>query len=682
MVKASIPEALALGLKHHRAGNLKQARQIYRQVLRAQPRQFDALHMLGVLCHHAGKHDPAVNYISRALELNPDSAEAHYNLGHALQDQGNLEEAVQCYRRALRLKPDYAEAYFNLGNTFRDLGRFTEAVHCYRQATHFRPDYPKAYNNLGKVLLEQKKLDEAAAAFEHVLRLQPESSRAHANLGGVYLAQGRLDEAVARCREALRWGADNPEAHNNLGAALWDQGQVAEALASFEVAVSLKPAYARAHLNRALAWLKLGNFEQGWPEYAWRWRCKEFTPRHAGQPTWDGRPLEGRTILLEGEQGLGDTLQFIRYAPLVQERGGRVVVECQPALVPLLADFAGADGVVAHGGAVPRFDVHAPLLTLPALLGTTLATVPAQVPYLHADAQLTQWWRKELGTDASFKVGISWEWNPNNDQNHSRSFPLAHFEPLARLPGVRLISLQKGPGTEQLTELAGRFPVTDLGPRLDERAGAFMDTAAVMKNLDLVIAPDTAVAHLAGALAVPVWVPLARAAEWRWLTGREDSPWYPTMRLFRQAEAGNWAEVFERLTQALAEMLKAAPRAIPVRVPLAPAELIDKITALEVKSERTTDAEQLRRLLAELDVLAVARDRAIRGSEEVARLTADLKEVNQSLAQLTEDLRACESAGDCGTRFVELACAFYRTQERRNEVKRKLNELLGARSVE
>ncbi|MCI0457834.1 MAG: hypothetical protein L0Z62_12780, partial [Gemmataceae bacterium] len=272
------------------------------------------------------------------------------------------------------------------------------------------------------------------------------------------------------------------------------------------------------------------------------------------QPLWDGAPLAGRRILLHAEQGLGDTLHFIRYAACLQQQGATVLVECQAALVRLLASCPGIDQLVAQHSALPAFEVHAPLMSLPRILGTLPSTVPAKVPYLFADAHLCERWRQELGRERAFRIGINWHGSPQFRGGRDRAIPLKHWAPLARLEGVRLFSLQKGAGREELAALAEQPTIVDLGSRLDETAGAFMDTAAVLTNLDLVITSDTAVAHLAGALGVPVWLVLSAAPNWRWMLHRDDSPWYPTMRLYRQAQLGNWDEVFDRMIEALRPM--------------------------------------------------------------------------------------------------------------------------------
>ena len=423
----------------------------------------------------------------------------------------------------------------------------------------------------------------------------------------------------------------------------------------------------------------MGRFEQGWPGYEWRWKCKEFGSLPPFQPPlWDGSSLDGRTILVHAEQGLGDTLQFIRYVPSLHQRGGRVILMCQPPLVRLLTRSPGIERLLAHGDPVPEFDVHTPLLSLPRLLGTTLESVPADVPYLEAEPQLVEAWRHRLGSYPGFKVGIVWQGNPKFRLDRLRSIPLAQFAPLARVPGVHLFSLQKGPGAEQLAAVTDRFPVTDLGRRLDD----FMDTAAVLKNLDLVISVDTAIAHLAGALGIPVWVALPFAPDWRWLMGREDSPWYPTMRLFRQTRPGQWEDVFHHIAEALQRRLAAPAELRPITVEIAPGELIDKITILEIKSERITDAAKRHHAGTKLAMLVAARDRAVPGSAELARLATELKAVNEARWQIEDEIRRCERDEDFGPRFVALARSVYRTNDRRAALKRQINELLGSKLIE
>jgi hypothetical protein len=539
----------------------------------------------------------------------------------------------------------------------------------------------EAHINLGEAYLRQGQLEKATASLEQAVRLQPGHVDSHNRLGILARQQGRLDEAIAHYQEAVEISPNFAAAHHNLGLALAGLGRYQEALASYEWAIRLNPDHCEARFARALTWLLLGDLEQGWRDYEYRWQNRPAPKPSGPQPLWDGSPFKGQTILLWAEQGLGDTIQFIRYASLVKQQGGSVVVQCPAKLTRLLAGCPGIDRLTPHNAPLSAYDVQAPLMSLPRILGTTLKTVPANVPYIFAESDLVERWRRELHGLDGFRVGIAWQGDPTYRCDRDRSFPLRHFAPLARLGGVHLISLQKGPGVEQLREIVGMFPVFDLGSQLDESTGAFVDTAAVMKCLDLVITSDTAVAHLAGALGVPVWLALTFAPEWRWLLDREDSPWYPSMRLFRQARRGEWEGVFTRMANELRRKIGTGPT-LAVPVPLAPAELIDKITILEIKLERIREAAKLANVRTELTELTAARERWLANLGELTHLTEELKAVNAALWQIEDDLRACERAQDFGPRFIQLARSVYQHNDRRAALKRQINERLGSRLVE
>ncbi|MDR3634015.1 MAG: tetratricopeptide repeat-containing glycosyltransferase family protein [Isosphaeraceae bacterium] len=461
---------------------------------------------------------------------------------------GDLAGAELVSREILRHEPEAARVWFVLGAARQLRGDLGEAAGCYHQALRVRPDLIEAWSNLGLVRQGQGATDEAVHHFRQALRLNPEFADAHNNLGIALHGQGATAEAVHHLRQAIHLRPGFADAHHNLGNALRSQGRPAEALECYDRALDLAPDRAEMHLSRALLRIRTGDFERGWPEYEWRWRCPAFPPPRYAQPAWDGAPLAGRTILLFADHGLGDTLQFIRYAPLVQRRGGRVVVACQHPLARLLASCPGVERVVPEGEPLPRFDVYAPLMSLPRLFGTTVASVPAEVPYLRSDPRAVANWRRVLEPDGKINVGVVWQGNPRYGKDRERSFRLAQLEPLARVPGVRFISLQNGAATEQIGAVADRFAVLDLGNQL----GDFLDIASAMRSLDLVVTPDTALAHLAGALGIPAWVALAFDPDFRWLDGRDDSPWYPAHRLFRQRRPGEWDEVFARMAAALA----------------------------------------------------------------------------------------------------------------------------------
>jgi Flp pilus assembly protein TadD len=516
----------------------------------------DAIIKLGNNLFSQGNYDEAIARFREALRLTPGNAAVHYNIGLALQRQGKYEQAVASYQHAIRIQPGLLVALNNLGAALKALDRLPEAVACYRQVLQLKPDYADVHANLGNALAVQDKLYEAVSSYQQALRLRPDNAQTHFNLGFALSKHGRAEEAKASFREALRLEPGYVEAHFNLGILFHEQGNLDQALTCYEQALRLDSGHALAHLNRALLWLARGDWPNGLPEFEWRWQTKDLPGYGMQQPRWDGSPLRGRTIFIFAEQGLGDTLHFIRYLPLVKQRGGYTIVECQQPLLRLLANFPGIDRLQARGSQLPECDVYAPLLSLPGIFGTLPGNVPAAVPYLQADAELVTQWRKELKAISGFKVGIAWQGNLIKPDDVHRSIPLTSFALLAAVPGVRLISLQKGPGMEQLRALGDRFPVIDLSNRLDEASGAFMDTAAVMKNLDLVISSDTAIPHLAGALAVPVWTALPAVPDWRWLLEREDSPWYPTMRLFRKKQHGTWEDVFDRMAGALKALVK------------------------------------------------------------------------------------------------------------------------------
>jgi hypothetical protein len=356
-----------------------------------------------------------------------------------------------------------------------------------------------------------------------------------------------------------------------------------------------------------------------------------------------------------------------------------VVFGCPEPLVPLVRRCAGFDELVPLSRDMPACDEHVPLMDLPRICGTTLANIPAEVPYLSADPALVDQWRRGLAGLRGRKIGIAWQGSPKNLHDALRSIPLLQFASLARVSNVHLISLQKGPGAEQFAEVSGRFELTDLGSRLDE-TGAFLDTAAVMMNLDLVITSDTAIAHVAGALGRPVWVALSYAPDWRWMLHRQDSPWYPTMRLFRQSAINRWDDVFERMAVELSTLATTSGIAHPVTIEISAGELIDRLVNLEIDRERLTDADRLASIVAEHDKLTRLHDRAIPPSSEIARLTAELKAANLSRVQAEYELRTLERAKEYGSRFVELSRSLLRAGEQRVAISRQIDELLGAKA--
>lgn len=441
-------------------------------------------------------------------------------------------------------------------------GHLVHAAAIYRLILVEQPEHPIALQYLGVTAYQNGDLDFALDAIEHSIALKPDVPDFHNNRGLVLQAQGDLEGAIAAYQRAVELNSGYVEAHNNMGLALDAAGFAARAIPCFERAIALQPNFAQAHWNLSISLLATGDFERGWPEYEWRLRTPELAGRAQRfvQPVWDGAALDGRCILLDAEQGFGDSIQFVRYAPMVAARGGKVIVECPPELKRLLETAPGIDQVATRGEPLPAFDLHCAQLSLPARCGTRGDNVPAPIPYFRLKPEWIASWRAKLATTGNFlKVGLVWAGNPDHKNDAHRSILPQRLAPLGAATSVVFFSLQKrvGPIRHQATGLP--FPAVDL----TEDIGDFADLAALIANLDVVISVDTSVAHLAGAIGKPTWVLLPFAPDWRWQSGRNDSPWYPTMRLFRQRVRGDWDEVLQRVSNNLLEFMSKRQALMP-----------------------------------------------------------------------------------------------------------------------
>ncbi|HSZ57305.1 MAG TPA: tetratricopeptide repeat protein, partial [Tepidisphaeraceae bacterium] len=508
-----------------------------------------AYYKLGCCLRDVGNLDAAIDAYRWATQLQPDSVPAHNDLANCLYLKGRFHEAIAEYERTIALRPDYFHSHNNLSISLHEVGRLDEAVAAVRRAIELNPNFPEAYYNLGRVLLAQRKFDQSAAACEQALKLRPGYVEARNNLAIALEASGSLDRAIAEYRTVLAARPDYLDAKMNYGVALKNSGRVDEAIATYREILQASPGFEETRWNLGIALLLKGDFTNGWREYESRRKIKRIVAvRDFPQPLWAGEPLGGRRILLHAEQGLGDAIQFIRYMPRVRQAGGHVVVLCYQPLRRLFANQLGIDQLITDGQPLPAFDVHCPLLSLPGIMQTTLDTIPADVPYLTCDPDLAESWRSRLSAhQAGLRVGLVWAGNPAHARDHDRSLPLTAFAPLAGVKNVRFFSLQKGDrGVEARTPPPG-MDLIDFTGELND----FADTAALISNLDLIVAADTAVAHLAGALGKPVWLLRPFAPDWRWMLDRADCPWYPTMRLFRQRRWGDWSEPIEQIAAAL-----------------------------------------------------------------------------------------------------------------------------------
>ncbi len=541
-----------------RAGDNPQALHAFDRAVALDPNLLKAQQERARLSREAGRAVELLDALRAIARLQPNDPRAHFALAAALAEAGKLDEAIAAYETTLRLKPDSVEACVNLSQAFSAQRRFAEAAAAAERAVQLRPRFAEALANLGSALIGLGRSAEAEPVLREAVRLKPALAEAHNNLGIALADLGQTAAAMEEYRAVLTLRPGDADAHHNLGIALIKQGQPQQAIVELERALVSRPQFAEAHHNRSAALLLLGQFEQGFAEYEWRFGSRDFPPLRLRWPLWRGEELAGRTIVLCAEQGLGDTIQFVRYAPLLQRLGARVVVACSAVLHPLLERTPGVDAWIAPKQPC-QADYALPMLSAPHRLATRLETIPADTPYVFADPQRVAAWQTRLSGLGGFRVGIVWQGNAKCPGDAQRSIALRHFAPLAELPGVQLVSLQKGPGAEQLEEFK-HWPVLSFGDQLDAAGGAFMDTAAIMQSLDLVISSDTAAAHLAGALRVPVWAVLQAVPDWRWMLDRDDSPWYPEMRLFRQPSPGDWSRVFQQVAEQLGRLAASTDR--------------------------------------------------------------------------------------------------------------------------
>lgn len=492
-----------------------------------------------------GKLDDAAACYLQALAINPQDIEGHINLGYVFSEQKRYFEAVYHLEQALDIAPENVDCFFMLGNLLLEQGNFDDAQERFEKVLSLKPGYDISY----RALLNLKRYDEAKAACDAILRIDQHQIDALVNRGFALQLMNRLDEAIIDFERSSAIEPKRAELHMNLGSALSAVGKTNEALLRYDLAIFLDPNLADAHFNASLCRLQIGEYEGGWQGHEWRWKTKQLAKsmRNFPQPLWLGNEsLEGKTILLHAEQGLGDSIQFCRYARLVAARGAKVLLLVQDALVSLLKDLDGVSTVVIDGQPFPPFDFHCPLMSLPLALQTRLDMIDARVPYIKvSDAHVARW-REKLPDFSGLRVGLVWSGNEKHQNDHNRSIALARFDILARV-GVEFVSLQKVVRDNDVATLNRNKEIIHFGDKLAN----FTDTASLICNLDLVISVDTSVAHLAAALGKPVWLILPFTSDWRWLKDRNDSPWYPTVRLFRQTIPGDWPSVFKALVTEL-----------------------------------------------------------------------------------------------------------------------------------
>ncbi len=561
------PDLFLTGEQHLQAGRLDEAEAIFWRLLADDPKQPDVLHALGTASYQRGRMEPGVGLIRQAILQRGDRALYHGNLAVGLRALGRLSEAEAACRTAVHHDPGYVEAWNRLGLILRSLDRKSEAVAAFRESLRLRPTYIEAQHNLGNVLTDLQRLDEAEACYRSTLELTPKHPQVMANLAATLWQQEKLAEAESCFRQALRLNPRLAEAQYGLANVLAAIGADKEAETHFRTAIELDPKHDRASFNLAHLLLSRGDLEEGWRLFETRKQVYGAGIRECPQPLWAGEALAGRTLLVHAEQGLGDTLQFCRYLPMLAQLDGRIVFQVQAPLYRLIERMMGdAVGLVSFSSPVPEFDLHVPLLSVPRLLGTTLANIPAEMPYLTPDPAAVAGWRGRLAAYEGLRVGLVWAGGARPHQpelapvDGRRSMKLERLAPLGGVRGVTFVSLQKGPPAEQAAHPPAGMVLHDFTNELRD----FADTADLVAALDLVIGVDTSTLHLAGALGKPVWLLNRFDSCWRWLKARDDSPWYPTLRQFRQPAPYAWEPVIERVAATLAALARS--RRDPVRL--------------------------------------------------------------------------------------------------------------------
>jgi tetratricopeptide (TPR) repeat protein len=550
--------SLQLALTAYRRADHGEAERLCREIIAAQQDNFGAYHLLALIEAGTARHHDALLSYAKALAIQPDDILALANRGNTLFALGRFGEALASYDRALATAPGYPDALSGRGAALHALDCHKEALAAFDKALSLQPTHPYALANRGKTLHDMRRFEEALASHDRALASRPDDPQFLCNRGATLHALGRYEAALTDYQRVLSLQPDRVDALSNQGATLRALGRLAAARASYDKALSIRADHPGCRFNRALLLLQTGSFRDGWREYEWRRKAGVCIARTFDAPEWQGDDPQGMRLLLYGEQGLGDTIQFARFARVLGARGAKVILEVQRPLEGLLQGLAGAREVVPNGERLPQVDLHLPLMSVPFVLGLEEHQIPAETPYLRADPGRTETWSKRLPeAGGEFRIGIAWQGNPGADIDRGRSIPLASFAPLARIPGVRLVSLQKHDGLDQLRNLPPGMRVDTLGEDFDAEPDGFLDSAAVMMHLDLVVTSDSAIAHLAGALGRPVCIVLQAVPDWRWMMDRADTPWYPTARLFRQSRRGDWDEVFARVAGTLLPLVQA-----------------------------------------------------------------------------------------------------------------------------
>ena len=648
-----------------------------------------ALYNKGIALQGLGRLQEALAAYDSAIALDASYYEASCNRGNVLYELGHLGDALAAFTYTLKIRPGYLLALTNRANVLLQLGRAEEAIQSCDEVLRRNPEHPRSLGIRGAALHKLGRLDEALAILDESIRFNPASPDAWLNRGNVLQELDRCPEAISCYDEALRIRPHYPEALSGLGVALKEVGRLDEALVSFDEALKYKSGFPDARNNRAGALLLKGNLRAGFEDFESRWDRSNAPPKSliSDLPKWVGQNLAGQAIIVWDEQGLGDLIQFSRYLLCLVEAGADVTLLCRKNMHRILRTLPKPVRLVGALDPNERFDFQSALMSLPYGFQTSLETIPAPIPYLQPEPNLVSKWAERIGKEG-FRIGIGW--HGNKFTNLQRSIPVQCFAPLASIDGVRLISLMKEQESIEVETAGRRFAIEGLGYDFDLGGDSFLDCAAAMVNVDLVVTSDTAIAHLAGALGRPVYLALKHVPDWRWLLHRDECPWYPTMRLFRQAERGDWRSVFEQIALSVGACVAKQDRLWPdktrqtvtLAIPGAVGELIDKITILEIKEIHINDSVKLDNIRFELALLRQLKADCGYGGERLTKLEAELKAANCFLWNVEDALREHEAKGDFAASFVSLARQVYKTNDQRANLKKKINALFNSVIIE
>ena len=660
-----------------------------------------AYNKLGNTYLKQGELISAIDAYHNALKLNPYLVKAHYNLGIALDTQGKFDDAIASYKSTLKLKPDFPEAYNNLGNSLLNKGDLSEAIDAFNTALQLKADFPSAYNNLGIALKNKGELDAAIDAHKTSIKLKPDFPEAYNNLGNALLAKDDKVAAFDSYKTALKLKPDYAESYYNLGTLFQQEGNIPKAVNAYNDALRLKPGYADAHWNLALATLLFGDYQNGWEKYEWRLRRGEKSLNAHASPNcalWNGETITDKTkLLLITEQGLGDTLQFMRYVLALKQQGINISLCAQPKLHSLI-QASGIDATPLTPDQANQVNEGQwmPLLSLPKYLNITPDNPLITEPYIQSTDELNSKWKDILSSERRPIIGINWQGNPEAETAglKGRSLPLEKFEPIIAQTNATLLSLQKGIGMEQLNNCSFKQRFVNCQDQINE-TWDFLETAAIINNCDLIITSDTAVAHLAGGMGKPTWLLLQKVPDWRWGLGNDTTFWYESLRLFRQHENNNWDGVMQRVTHALHEKFenRSASEVLEtidnsrnklrsirnIYAPISLGELVDKITILQIKTQNLKGSA-LENVKTELSSLLRTLNTFNINIEPT--LVQRLKKVNQDLWNIEDAIREQERKKSFDSTFIKLARSVYKKNDQRSALKKEINIAYGSNYIE